>query len=51
MVAKQLGRYYLGCELNEDYRNLIETRVSDNKVVQICDKPVTNGLSDLIQSV
>ena len=24
MVAKSLGRYYLGCELHEDYGNLIQ---------------------------
>ena len=38
MVAKSLGRYYLGCELHEDYGNLIKKRVEDyqtvNKVVQ-----------------
>ena len=27
MVAKQLGRYYLGCELHEDYGNLIQDRL------------------------
>ena len=27
MVAKQLGRYYLGCELHEDYGDLIKKRV------------------------
>ena len=28
MVAKKLGRYYLGCELHKDYGDLIEERVS-----------------------
>ena len=28
MVAKELGRYYLGCELHEEYGQLIEDRVS-----------------------
>ena len=28
MVAKSLGRYYLGCELHEDYRTLIEDRLT-----------------------
>ena len=28
MVAKSLGRYYLGCELHEDYGKLIENRIS-----------------------
>ncbi len=27
MVAKELGRYYLGCELHKDYSNLIEKRL------------------------
>ena len=27
MVAKQLGRYYMGCELHEDYGDLIKKRV------------------------
>ena len=27
MVAKSLGRYYIGCELHEDYGKLIEKRV------------------------
>jgi len=28
MVAKELGRYYLGCELHEDYGNLINDRTA-----------------------
>ena len=28
MVAKSLGRYYLGCELHEDYGNLINDRTA-----------------------
>ena len=31
MVAKSLGRYYLGCELHEDYGNLIQERVNNRK--------------------
>ena len=27
MVAKKLDRHYLGCELHENYGNLIEERV------------------------
>ena len=27
MVAKELGRYYLGCELHKDYSNLIDKRL------------------------
>ena len=37
-VAKALGRDYIGCELHEDYGNLIQKRIQDyqpvNKVVQ-----------------
>ena len=29
MVAKSLGRYYLGCELHESYGKLIKNRISD----------------------
>ena len=32
MVAKQLGRDYIGCELNEEYGKLIQQRVTDYKV-------------------
>ena len=28
MVAKELGRYYIGCELHEDYSNLIYDRTA-----------------------
>ena len=28
MVAKSLGRYYIGCELHEEYINLTENRIS-----------------------
>ena len=28
-VAKALGRDYIGCELHEDYGNLIQKRVED----------------------
>jgi len=31
MVAKELGRYYIGCELHEDYGNLIDERVNNSK--------------------
>ena len=29
MVAKELCRYYIGCELHEDYGKLIKNRISD----------------------
>ena len=31
MVAKELGRYYIGCELHEDYGKLIQKRVNNRK--------------------
>ena len=53
MVAKSLGRYYLGCELHEDYGNLIQERlgVPVDKVVQISSHSVTNGLIQAFDGV
>ena len=34
MVAKSLGRDYIGCELHEDYGNLIQKRVQEYKPVK-----------------
>ena len=31
MVAKELGRYYIGCELHEDYGNLMQKRIGEAK--------------------
>ena len=33
-VAKALGRDYIGCELHEDYGNLIKKRVQEYKPVK-----------------
>ena len=41
MVAKQHGRYYMGCELHEDYGELIKNRVPEEQPVE------QNGLTDL----
>ena len=41
MVAKQHGRYYMGCELHEDYGELIKNRVPEEQ------PPEQNGLTDL----
>ena len=41
MVARDLGRHYIGCELHEEYNDLIQQRVPDDKVVH-------NGLTDLL---
>ena len=35
MVAKQLGRDYIGCELHEEYSNLIDQRVPVEEVAQV----------------
>ena len=41
MVAKQHGRYYMGCELHEDYGELTKNRVPEEQPVE------QNGLTDL----
>ena len=44
-VAKSLGRDYIGCELHEDYGNLIEKRVQEYKPVQeVSQEPCINIL-------
>ena len=35
MVAKELGRYYIGCELHEEYGKLIQKRLHERKVTVI----------------
>ena len=44
MVARDLGRHYIGCELHEEYNDLIQQRVPDNKVVH-------NGLTSAFNDV
>ncbi len=44
MVAKQLGRFYLGCELHESYGELIQNRVPTEEVSH-------NPLTDLMGHV
>ena len=41
MVAKQHDRYYMGCELHEDYGDLIKNRVPEEEPLE------QNGLTDL----
>ena len=41
VVARDLGRHYIGCELHEEYNTLIDERVPTNKVVH-------NGLTDAL---
>ena len=43
MVAKSLGRDYIGCELHEDYGNLIEERVEEfHPVDEVAQEPSVN---------
>jgi len=44
VVARDLGRHYIGCELHEEYSKLIDERVPANKVVH-------NGLTDAINGL
>jgi len=48
MVAKSLGRYYLGCELHEDYGNLIEKRIQDYHPVKEVSQEPTINILDII---
>ena len=47
-VAKSLNRYYIGCELNEDYGNLIQKRIDDYQPIKQVSQ---NGLTDLMSGV
>ena len=46
MVAKSLGRYYIGCELHEEYGNLIQERLGVT-----VDKVVHNGLTNALNEL
>ena len=35
MVAKSLGRYYIGCELHEEYGNLIQERLPNDSLSKL----------------
>jgi len=48
-VAKSLNRYYIGCELNEDYGNLIQQRIQNYHPVQEVAQEPTVNILDLIQ--
>jgi len=48
-VAKSLNRYYVGCELNEDYGNLIQKRIQSYHPVQEVAQEPTINILDLIQ--
>ena len=47
-VAKSLGRDYIGCELHEDYGNLIEKRVQEYKPVQEVSQETCINILDII---
>ena len=47
-VAKSLNRYYIGCELNEDYGNLIQKRIQDYQPVKKVAQEPTVNILDLI---
>ena len=44
MVSKQLGRDYIGCELHEEYANLIDQRVPVEEVAQSTTNPLESLL-------
>ena len=48
MGAKALGRDYIGCELHEDYGNLIEKRIREYHPVQEVSQETTVNILDLI---
>ena len=48
MVAKSLGRDYIGCELHEDYGNLIQKRVTEyNPVREVAHSPLLDAINGL----
>jgi len=47
-VAKSLGRDYIGCELHEDYGNLIQKRVQEYHPVQKVSQQTTINILDII---
>tara|TARA_B100000965_G_scaffold101195_1_gene83066 strand:- start:7781 stop:8740 length:960 start_codon:yes stop_codon:yes gene_type:complete len=44
MVSKQHGRYYIGCELHEEYGDLIQGRMPDEILAQDVQNPLTDML-------
>ena len=49
MVAKSLGRDYIGCELHEDYGNLIQKRLNEYRPVkEVSQEPSINILDCLL---
>ena len=48
MVAKALGRDYMGCELHEDYGNLIQKRIGEYQPVNKVTQPTSVNILDII---
>ena len=48
MVAKSLGRHYMGCELHEDYGNLIQKRIGEYQPVNEVSQEPTINILDII---
>ena len=47
-VAKALGRDYIGCELHEDYGNLIQKRVNDYQTINKVSQEPSINILDII---
>ena len=47
-VAKSLGRDYIGCELHEDYGNLIQKRVAEYKPVKELAQEASVNILDIV---
>ena len=48
MVAKALGRDYMGCELHEDYGNLIQKRIGEYQPVNKVSQHTSVNILDII---
>ena len=49
MVSKSLGRHYMGCELHEDYGNLIQKRIGESEPVNEVSQEPTINILDIIK--
>jgi len=48
MVAKSLGRDYIGCELHEDYGNLIQKRLNEYRPVKKVSQEPSINILDIV---
>ena len=47
-VAKSLGRNYIGCELHEEYGDLIQKRIDEQKpVVEVTHSPILDAINQV----